>query len=193
MQLTALRKKLGQYAEALALLDRAQALGHASPALRFQRGEALMFNGRIEEAEAELAASLAEAATRGRVAVPLVRLPANRRSQLPAALEADARATVPGTYDHAAFEFARYKTLEDLGRDDEAWQALVHGNALTHTRLHDELARRHAWIEHCMSAWLSAPPCDSTRASEGPAPIFIVGVARSGTTLPERMPGNHCR
>ena len=192
MRLAVLRKKLGQHAEALALLDRAQALGHAGAALRFQRGEALMFNGRIEEAEAELAASLAEAPARGRVAVPLVRLRRQTadRNYL-AALEAGARVAAPGTHDQAAFEFARYKTLEDLGRDDEAWQALVRGNALMHARMHDEVARHHAWIERYMSAWSSAPPHDSSSASAGPTPIFIVGVARSGTTLLERMLGNH--
>ena len=192
MRLAVLRKKLGQHAEALALLDRAQALGHASPALRFQRGEALMFNGRIEEAEAELSASLAEAPTRGRVAVPLVRLrrqTADRNYLL--ALEAGACAAASGTHDQSAFEFARYKTLEDLGRDDEAWQALVRGNALMHARLHDEVTRHHAWIERYMSAWSSAPPREPSSAPEGPLPIFIVGVARSGTTLLERMLGNH--
>jgi len=117
MRLAVLRKKLGQHVEALTLLDRAQTLGHASAALRFQRGEALMFNGRIEEAEAELAASLAAAPTRGRVAVPLVRLRRQTadRNYL-AALEAGTRAAAPATHDQAAFEFVRYKTLEDLGR-----------------------------------------------------------------------------
>jgi tetratricopeptide (TPR) repeat protein len=195
MRLAVLRKKLGQHAEALALLDRAQVLGHDSPALRFQRGEALMFNGRIEEAEAELSASLAEAPARGRVAVPLVRLRRQTadRNYLPA-LEAGARMATPGTRDQAAFEFARYKTLEDLGREDEAWQALARGNARMHARLRDEVARHHAWIERYMSAWSSeALPRDPYSTPEGPLPIFIVGVARSGTTLLERMLGNHSR
>ncbi len=194
MRLAVLRKKLGQHAEALMLLDRAKALGHASPALRFQRGEALMFNGRIEEAEAELSASLAEAPTRGRVAVPLVRLRRQTadRNYLPA-LEAGARAAAPGTPDQAAFEFARYKTLEDLGRDDEAWQALARGNALMHARLHREVARHHAWIGRYLPAWSSARPDGSSGVPPGPVPIFIVGVARSGTTLLERMLGNHSR
>lgn len=138
--------ELRQHAEALMLLDRAQALGYASAALRCQRGYALTFNRRIEEAEAGLSASLAEAPTRGSVAVPLVRLrrqTADRNYLL--VPEAGARTAAPGTHDQAAFEFARYKTLEDLGLDDEAWQALVRGNPLMHARVHGEVAHHHAW------------------------------------------------
>lgn len=46
MRAAALRKRPEQHTEALALLDRAAALGHTSAALRFQRGEALLFKGR---------------------------------------------------------------------------------------------------------------------------------------------------
>ena len=192
MRMAALRKRLEQHADALSLLDKARSIGHASAALRFQRGEALMFNGRIEEAEAELAASLAEAPARGRVAVPLVRVrrQTTDRNYL-AALDAGARVAVSGTHDQAAFEFARYKTLEDLGRYQEAWQALARGNALMRARLHDEVARHHAWIERYLSAWSPSTSRVPVPALVEPTPIFIVGIARTGTTLLERMLGNH--
>ena len=195
MRMAVLRKRLGQHAETLALLDKAKSLGHASAVLRFRRGEALLFNGRIEEAEAELAASLAEAPAQGRIAVPLVRLRRQtaERNHL-AALDSGARMAPSGTSDQAAFEFARYKTLEDLGRHEEAWQALARGNALMHARLGGQVAPHHAWIEHYLSAWTSVPPRSPTAgAPTGPTPIFIVGVTRSGTTLLERMLGNHSR
>ena len=67
----------------------------------------------------------------------------------------------------------------------------MRGNALVHARLHDEVARHHAWIERYVSAWSSALPRASSSTSTGPIPIFIIGVARSGTTLLERMLGNH--
>ena len=194
MQAGALHKRLGQYHEALAMFDAAVARGHASAASRFWRGEALLFVGRIEEAETELVASLAAAPARGRVAVPLVRL----RRQTPdrnhlVMIEAGARIAAPGSLDQAAFEFARYKTFEDLGRIDAAWQALVRGNALMDARLHGEVPRHHAWLERFLAAARTPEPTDANRDSAGPLPIFIVGVARSGTTLLERMLGNHSR
>ncbi|MGH8183687.1 MAG: hypothetical protein ACREPH_08515 [Rhodanobacteraceae bacterium] len=164
MRCAALRKRLEQRTEALALLNQAKALGHDTAALRFQRGECLMFNGRIEEAEAELAASLAGAPARGRVAVPLVRL----RRQTPernylAAIETGARVAVPNSVDQAAFEFARYKALEDLGRDDEAWQALARGNALMDARMHDEIAQHDTWLDR----FLAVCPSAIARARQG--------------------------
>lgn len=192
MRVAALRKRLEQHVEALALLDRAAALGHTSAALRFQRGEALLFNGRLAEAEAELEASLAAAPAHGSVAVPLVRA----RRQTPernhlALLEQSQRRVAPGSREQAALEFARYKTLEDLGRYGEAWTALAHGNALMHARLRHEDARHHAWLERFLAAWAHVAPDAGTGKFDGPRPIFIVGMARSGTTLLERMLGNH--
>jgi tetratricopeptide (TPR) repeat protein len=192
MRVAAFRKRLEQHVEALASLDRAKALGHASAALRFRRGEALLINGRLDEAEAELAASLADSPEHGRVAVPLVRL--RRQTSEHNHLEAIGKglhAAKPGTLDQAALEFARYKTLEDLGRDDEAWQALARGNALMHARLRDDAARHHAWLDRFLSVWKGAAPSHTADATSGATPIFIIGMARSGTTLLERMIGNH--
>ena len=194
IRMAGLRKRLEQHADALALLDRAASLGHATPALRFWRGESLLFNGRLDEAEVELAASLAAAPARGRIAVPLARL----RRQTPernflALFEAGARMAAPGSLDCAAFEFARYKTLEDLGRDDEAWQALAHGNAMMHDRLGGVALRHHAWLDRFMAAWTPERVQHAGEQLHGAMPVFIIGMPRSGTTLLERMLGNHAR
>jgi tetratricopeptide (TPR) repeat protein len=194
MRAAGLRKRLEQHAEALVALDKARALGHDSAALKFRRGEALMFNGRLEEAETELAASLAEAPAHGSVAVPLVRV----RKQTAehnhlGLLDRSARHVAPGSREQAALDFARYKALEDLGRGEEAWQALARGNALMHARLHDEAARHHAWLDRFLSVWSSVDQQPERVRPNGPLPIFIIGMARSGTTLLERMLGNHSR
>src|SRR6185312_1290689 len=192
MRAARLRKRLEQHAETLAALDEAKALGHATAALRFRRGEALVFNGRLDEAEAELAASLAAAPAHGSVAVPLVRV---RRQTAEHnhldLLERSAQCVAPGSREQAALEFARYKTLEDMGHDDEAWQALARGNTLMHARLHDEAARHRAWFDRFLSVWSTVDRQPERDRSAGPLPIFIIGMARSGTTLLERMLGNH--
>lgn len=192
MRMAALRKRLEQHAEALALLDKAHGLGHATPAFKFRRGEALMVNGRLDEAEAELAASLDEAPAYGRVAVPLVRVrrQTRERNHLPA-LDRSLQHVERGSVDHAVLEFARYKTLEDLGRDAEAWDALVLANGLMRARLADRAAGHHAWLERFVSIWAAMDQTRETGATASPSPIFIIGMARSGTTLLERMLGNH--
>lgn len=192
MRLASLRKRLEQHTAELALLDRARTLGHASAALRYSRGVALMYNRHLEDAEAELASSLRDAPGRGRVAVPLVGL---RRQTADHnyldALDAGARVAAAGTEDQAAFGFAQYRTLEGFGRHDEAWQALARGSALMHARLHDKSAQHHAWLERLLAAASSIEPSPAREPSTGPMPIFIIGVPRSGSTLLERMLANH--
>ncbi len=194
MRLAGLRRRLEEHAEALALLDRARAAGHDTPALAFRRGEELMFNGRLDEAEAELAGSLARAPAYGRVAVPLVRLRRQTSDHNHLALiERSLRIVAQGSADHAAIEFARYKTFEDLGRYGEAWDALAHGNALMYARLRDEADHHNAGIERFLERCSPGILRPAAETAEGPQPIFIIGMPRSGSTLLERMLGNHSR
>lgn len=194
MRMAGFRKRLEEHAESLALLDTVRASGHETAALSFKRGEELMFNGRLEEAESELAGSLAQAPAYGRVALPLVRLrkQTSEHNHM-AAIERSMHHVAQGSHDHAALTFARYKILEDLGQDDEAWEALAHGNALMHARLGNEASRHHAWLERFLPLCAHQGPRPVDGKMGGPTPIFIVGVPRSGTTLLERMLGNHSR
>lgn len=192
MRAAALRKRLGEHREALALLERVAALGHATPAFRYRLGEALLVNGRLEEAETELAASLAAAPAHAEVAVPLVRIrPQTAEHNHLALLERSRRRAPPGSLAAAALEFARYKTFEDLDQDTDAWNALAHGNELMAARLHAVDARHHAWLDRYVAAWDQVVAKPARTPPKGPTPIFIIGLARSGTTLLERMLGNH--
>ena len=96
-----------------------------------------------------------------------------------------------GSEDHAAFEFAQYKELEDLGRYEDAWAALQRANAVMHERLkhrvRDEEVLFDAVIARCDGEFTRLP----AHRFDGPMPIFIVGMPRSGTTLLERILGNH--
>lgn len=192
MRLAAHRKRLEEHAEALALLDRARAQGHDSPALGYQRGEELIFNGRLDEAEVELADALTRAPTHGQSAVPLTR----QRKQTSEhnhleLIERSLRMVKPGSPDHAALEFARYKTLEDLGRDEEAWAALAHGNAMMYARLRVAADQRSNGLDRVLKQCVPAIRSATMRPVGGPQPIFIIGMPRSGSTLLERMLGNH--
>lgn len=188
----ALHTRLHQHVEALARLDQARSLGGTGPRFCCMRGESLVAHGRVEEAEVEFTAALAAAPGYGRAAVPLVRLRGQSvERNFIAAIEAGSHVARPGSEDQAAFEFARYKTLEDLQRYDEAWDALVRGNALMRARLPDTFQHFRESLDRLVAAVPCAHRYPAAIGPEGPTPIFIIGMPRSGTTLLERMLGNH--
>jgi tetratricopeptide (TPR) repeat protein len=183
---------LGLHAESLALMDRARDAGFDNPDFRYFRAIQLQFNGRIQEAEAELKACLKMGPTYGRASLMLARL---RRVTAETHhldfIRARIESVEQGSEDHAAFEFAAYKELEDLGDYPAAFAALARANSLMHARLQHDVADEarlfDALIERCTPAFVSP----HRQQLDGPMPIFILGMPRSGTTLLERILGNH--
>lgn len=191
-RLAHVRQALGEHEVSLALMDRAAATGFDNPDFRYFRSLQLQFNGRVREAEEELEACLRLGPTFGRASLTLARM--RRQTAEHNHLDYIAKQlqrVEPGSEDHAAFEFAQFKELDDLGRCDEAWAALARGNALMYARQqHDPAYEREQFARIaacCTPALLQAPAA----RTEGPTPIFIVGLPRTGTTLLERILGNH--
>jgi tetratricopeptide (TPR) repeat protein len=193
LRLSDFRQRLDENVESLALIERAIAAGADGAEVGFHHGVQLYFNGRLADAESELEACVRQAPAAGRAALALSRLRKQTRdSNHLDSLAAGLARVAPGTRDHAALEFAHSKELDDLGRFGEAWDALARGNAIMRTRNPFDPAAQHTYLERLIDA------CDQQRVrtdeavnAEGPQPIFIVGMARSGTTVLERMLGNH--
>ncbi|HEY2345879.1 MAG TPA: sulfotransferase [Xanthomonadaceae bacterium] len=192
VQAAALRQMLDQHPAALALLERAHALGLDGFEYRFDHAIQLAFNGRLREAEDEFEQCIGLGVPSGRAYVNLARM----RRQTPErnhlrSIEGMLRLAAPGSEDEAGLEFARYKELEDLGRFDEAWRALSRGNAIMARDSVYVPERRERLLEGlrelCTPEFLR--PVESAQA--GPMPIFVIGMTRSGTTVLERILDNH--
>jgi tetratricopeptide (TPR) repeat protein len=199
MALAHMQQILGNHEAALALMDRALDLGVDNPDVRYFRSLQLQFHGRMREAEIELESCLRMGPTYGRAFLALARM----RRQSPennhlAAIASRLERVTPGSEHHAALEFARFKELDDLDRREEAWQALTRGNAIMRARVpHDgeREQRQFDMIVELFDQAFAGNVHDGTARDgnpvDGPQPIFVVGMPRSGTTLLERILGNH--
>lgn len=185
-------QSLGEHAQALELMQRAQSQGYDTPEFQYFLGVQLQFNGQLQAAGDALSRCLRARPGHGRAALTCARL----HRQTPASNHVDALRrqlplAEPGSEDHAGLYFALYKELEDLGDAGAAWQALQQGNAVMQGRLrHDADADTglHAQLAGLAHSGLFNA---AGSADTGPQPIFIVGMPRSGTTVLERMLGNH--
>jgi tetratricopeptide (TPR) repeat protein len=88
--------------------------------------------------------------------------------------------------------YALGKELEDLGRWDEAFAYYqLAGDTITrmgHYDVASDLAVIDAIVASCTASWLAQP---ASPVPPAPAPIFIVGLPRTGTTVTERILSSH--
>jgi tetratricopeptide (TPR) repeat protein len=179
----------GRYEDALRFLDAVAGRVPAHHLLSFTRANVLRYLGDMPGAEREYEACLALSpgfadahwalATHARAQPPLVRVPRIREALKQAADTGLAQA-------HLFYAlFREYDAADDT---DEAWSALSQGAAIMRKHLVFDSQREIARMEALMRMPVTAP---QPAADISPCPIFIVGMPRTGTTLLDRILGNH--
>lgn len=195
-----LRFALGEVTVAKKLVDRAMAAGIDSPGEYHLQAMLLQFSGDIDQACKVLERCLQRWPHFGDAVMTL----ANLRKQKPESnllgfvQEQLKRLPEVGKdpndkFVRAEFEYAQFKVLEDLGRHDEAWAALARCNARMHELNPYDAAAEAAIVDSLIDASgaIGETGAQPAPVPEGPTPIFIVGMPRSGTTLLDRMLSSH--
>lgn len=178
---------LGRTAEALDCYGAAHSLAPEDPTILHNVGIAANATGNRDAAEQAFRAALAIAPDRAEIhrslsgvlryqadEPHLAQMRALLATGLPPAAEADLR-------------FALFKAMDDLGRVADAAEHLVRANDLRRDVLRYDPKRDAALFARL--ATLALPELDNA-PSQGPRPIFVVGLPRSGTTLTEQMLSN---
>jgi hypothetical protein len=179
-------------AAVLALMDQALATGCGHPDLRYFRALQLQFDGQLDSARAELETCVRVHPTHGRALLALARIhKCDRNRNHLDYIETQLKWVEPGSEDHASFEFARFKELEDCGDYDAAFAALQRGNVIMYARTKHDTARELVLFD-TLATQCDAEFVQPHKANfSGPMPIFIIGLPRSGTTLLDRILDNH--
>ena len=106
-----------------------------------------------------------------------------------AAMETALAAAPADSEDSTTLHYGLAKSYEDLGEYAASWHHLGAANKLQRARYEYDPARERAVIDRIIAGFPNLEPMapDTT----GERPIFIVGLPRTGTTLVERILGNH--
>lgn len=195
---------LGAAAQALARWDEAAGAFEKALALRpdaaetgFNLAQALAVAGRVEAAAHVY---LRLAAQPGPRLAALLRLAVLQPLAVDTAALADLEAAAGRAdgEDLAALAFAIAAVHDAAGRDAQAFAAYAAGNRAKHAALLSGPADRRpaavqAEYDEAARAAIARRPGPALPALPGPAPIFIVGMPRSGSTLIEQIIAAHPR
>ena len=183
--------RAGDQARALAAYEEAVALAPSQPGYLYNRATVRRYLGQLAEAEADFDRVIAlnpadyEAYTTR----------SDLRPQTPqhnhiAALEALLSAGIRDWRGEVQISHALAKECEDLGLYEKSFALLERGASLRRRHLRYDVGVDVATVDWIMEAFPSSaePALDGV---DSDAPIFLLGLPRSGTTLVERILGSH--
>ncbi|MGC4251442.1 MAG: sulfotransferase [Sphingobium sp.] len=179
--------RLGDHAAALVHFDEAVRIEPRNNAYRYNQATTLSFLGRAEEADAALEALIALAPGDARAH----HLLAGLRRQTPERNHVErltrALASARDGRDRLLLGYALAKELEDVGQPEEALERLCAANAGHRRTLAYSFARDAGAFDAIEAAW----PLPAASEPSADAPIFVIGMPRTGTTLVDRIISSH--
>ena len=147
--------------------------------------------GRLPEAEAEFRRALQERRMAELDPAYLSRLgKSSPQHNHVDALRAALAECEPGSPHVVGYAFALFGEYHDLGEYAQAWEMLQLGCAAKRAALRYD-AEEDAALMARLAQSPAHPPATSSPSPEDPVPIFILGLPRAGSTLVERILGNH--
>jgi tetratricopeptide (TPR) repeat protein len=190
--------RAGLHEQAVECFARAVALEPASANLHFNHAASLKFLGRFDAAEAayEACLRLDPRFWRAHSALAATRTQTESQNHVDR-LQALLAVPPPDPDAELHLRHALAKELEDLGRDAEAFEHLLAGNARKFAASGYDWARDQRLFDAVMELFpqpLPAPvPRNFGEAGRDDAPIFVVGMPRTGTTLVDRILASHAQ
>jgi tetratricopeptide (TPR) repeat protein len=176
--------------DALAVYEQALAIKPSDASLLLGRAVLSRYLGNFAQARLDYDAILAQAphhadALKGRADLARQAPRPEEIGDLTAAL------AEPGVSpaDAVSLHFALGKAHEDAGDHATSWRHVVAGNDLQRSHMRYDPAVDAAVVDGLIEAFPTRLPTVATASAE--APIFIVGLPRTGTTLVERILSSH--
>jgi tetratricopeptide (TPR) repeat protein len=176
---------------ALAAYEQAVAAAPGNAQFIFNRAAVRRFLGQIAQAEADydrvIALNPADyEAYRNRSNLRTQSAQSNHVAEL----EALAAGPLPDWRAQVQLQYTLAKEYEDLGQYEQSFQHLRHGATVRRQHMRYDVATDVATVDWIIEAFAAAPT-DTLPAGCADAPIFIVGLPRSGSTLVDRILGSH--
>jgi tetratricopeptide (TPR) repeat protein len=187
-------EELGREEEAVVSYDTMLAVDPENPKAHYQRGTALRTLGRLAEAQSEFERAVALAPARGEFYFGLAE---GKRFAIGDphldAMEWLARQATPQPRTaQIGLHFALAKAYQDIQRYDMAFQHMKEGNALRRQRIRYDEAQTLGLFRRIAAVFTEDLISDRAGAgNRSKLPIFIVGMARSGSTLVEQILASH--
>lgn len=182
--------RLGQHHAALPHFQAAVAAAPDNADFAYNRAVTLNFLGQVGQAQAALEGLLARHPHEARAHHLLANLRKWSASENHVVRLEQAYAAASDPRDQLLLGYALAKELEDLGQEQAGFGWLARVNARHRARLDYDVARDLAVFEAMAEGLAALRPAEQPPEG-GEAPIFVIGMPRTGTTLVDRILSSH--